>query len=458
MADVAESKPAEAVEQKTEETTTNGVSEKPAEANGDEKEVNQEANGDGKSENKKQDYSRDREQHDRKRRGSFNNDRRGGGRGRGRGRGDAFRSRGGGRQNKSRFEDLPESNDETEIRRQVDFYFSDSNLPIDAYLLRLTGGRENKPVPLKTIHDFKRMRHFQPYSAVRNAVANSSFLDLNDNDEITRKVPIDEKYSNSDVQYNKDLAQTSSMARSIYVKGFPEESERTQLDLEEFFEAYGPIQAVRLRRHDDGLFKGSVFVEFETEDLQKAFLELDPKPTFDDKELKIMSKSEYVDNKNEDIKEGRVKPRSPSRRGGYKGGNFGKDDWRERREHDQRGGGRNRGGKRGGRGGGRQNNARDRSRSGSPNDRFGRQRRENKERSRSPAEVKEEVKHPNSNELAGEKKTKTESEQIEEAAKAGAEAGNAEPSKKRTRQDGDDGEAEKGEAKKAKEEQASSEA
>lgn len=455
MADVAENKPTEAVEQKTEETTTNGnteVSEKPAEANGnksDEKLVKQDD-----SEDRKQDYSRDRDQHDRKRRGSFNSDRRGGGRGRG--RGNAFRGRGG-RQNKSRFEDLPESNDETEIRRQVDFYFSDSNLPVDAYLLKLTGGRENKPVPLKTIHDFKRMRHFQPYSAVRNAVANSSFLNLSDDDEITRKVPIDEKYSNEDVKYNKDLAQTSSMARSIYVKGFPDESERTQLDLEEFFEAYGPIQAVRLRRHEDGLFKGSVFVEFESEDLQKAFLELDPKPTFDDKELKIMSKSEYVDSKNEDIKEGRVKPRSPTRRGGYKGGNFDKDNWRERRDRDQRddrrGGARGRGNGRGRGRGGRQNNARDRSRSGSPNDRFGRQRRD---RSRSPADEKE-VKNPNANELADQKEVKTESEKIEEAAKAGAEAGNAEPSKKRTRQDGDDGEAEKGEAKKVRDE-ASSEA
>lgn len=468
MAEVADSKAVEAVEQKTAESangagevkaeeTSNGASDVKAEkTNGDDEKKSDDkpTEQNGAAEDKKQDYSRDRDQHDRKRRGSFNNDRRGGGRG----RGDAFKRgrSGGGRgrgpnQNKSRFEDLPESNDETEIRRQVDFYFSDSNLPVDQYLLKLTGGRDNRPVPLKTIHDFKRMRHFQPYSAVRNAVANSSFLNLSDDDEITRKVPIDEKYSNHDVNYNRKLAQTSSMARSIYVKGFGDESERTQLDVEGFFEVYGPIQAVRLRRHDDGFFKGSVFVEFETEELQKTFLALDPKPMFDDKELKIMSKSEYVEGKNEDILEGKVIPRSPTRRGGGnfndRGGKYDKDDWKQRREHDQRddrsgrgGRGRGRGG-RGGRGGNRYNNARDRSRSGSPNDRFGRERREEKE-----------VKHPNANELDGEKKT--ESEKMEEAAKAGAEAGNAEQSKKRTRQDGDDGEAEKGDAKKVKEAEA----
>ena len=57
-------------------------------------------------------------------------------------RGGRKRSRGGSRYNtniKTRFEDLPESSDADEIRRQIEFYFSDSNLPIDAYLLDQTG-------------------------------------------------------------------------------------------------------------------------------------------------------------------------------------------------------------------------------------------------------------------------------------------------------------------------------
>lgn len=154
----------------------------------------------------------------------------------------------------SRFDELDESNDPDEIRRQVEFYFSDSNLPIDAYLLSETGGSRNRPVELKTIHNFKRMRHFQPYSAVRDAVALSNFLNLNDDDEITRKIPLDEKFTD-DPSKNRTLVHTKSMTRSIYAKGFGEENKNTHLDIEAFFAPYGPISSVRLRRQADGAFK-----------------------------------------------------------------------------------------------------------------------------------------------------------------------------------------------------------
>ena len=213
---------------------------------------------------------------------------------------------------KTRFDELPESDDPVEIRRQVEFYFSDSNLPIDTYLLDITGGHKNNPVPLKTIHNFKRMQHFQPFSAVRDAVKASNFLDLGDDDQITRKEPLDAKFTD-DAVHNRTLVHSASMARSIYAKGFGEENKTSQLDIEGLFDPYGPVRSVRLRRHDDGEFKGSVFVEFANEELQQAFLALDPKPDWNDKELEIMSKQEYVDMKHQGILDGNVKPRSPTR-------------------------------------------------------------------------------------------------------------------------------------------------
>lgn len=230
-----------------------------------------------------------------------------GGRGRGRGGG------GNRRENiKTRFEDQPESNDPDEIRRQVEFYFSDSNLPIDAYLLSLVDGPKNRPVDLKTIHSFKRMRHFQPYSAVLDAVKQSTFLNVNDDGEVFRKVPLDKKFTDDAVK-NKPLVHSSSMARSIYAKGFGEEGDRTAFDIESFFAPYGNTQSVRLRRTEDGVFKGSVFVEFDNVGTQKAFLELDPKPQWGDTDLDIKSKEEYVDGKNQGILEGTVRPRSQDR-------------------------------------------------------------------------------------------------------------------------------------------------
>lgn len=274
----------------------------------------------------------------------------------------------GGSKVKTRFEEQPESNDPDEIRRQVEFYFSDSNLPIDAYLLNETGGHKNRPVPLKVIHNFKRMRHFQPYQLVRDAIAESKFLNLDERDEITRKKPLNEKFTD-DANANRALVHSSSMPRSIYAKGFGEESKTTALDIEAFFEPYGPINSVRLRRKDDGEFKGSVFVEFEDEETQQKFMELDPKPQWDGKDLEIMSKQEYVDVKHEGILEGTVQPKSQEEyrhRGNDRRSNkehFDKDDWKSRRNRDQgddrrhgRGGrddrGRGRGrGDRGGRGG-----------------------------------------------------------------------------------------------------------
>ncbi|KAK5121619.1 hypothetical protein LTR85_004791 [Meristemomyces frigidus] len=316
---------------------------------------------------------------------------------------DRKRGRGGGNrggnrysQVKTRFEEQPESNDPEEIRRQVEFYFSDSNLPIDAYLLNETGGHKNRPIPLKVIHNFKRMRHFQPYQVVRDAIAESKFLDLNDHDEITRKKPLADRFTDDPAQ-NRQLVHTSSMPRSIYAKGFGEETKTTHLDIEAFFEPYGPLNSVRLRRKDDGEFKGSVFVEFEDEETQQRFMELDPKPQWDGKDLEVMSKQEYVDMKHEGILEGTVKPKSQTERGGHHHGrerrgskdHVDKDDWKSRRDRDQdddrrqggrggRGGrGRGRGrGDRGGRGRGRDDRGGGRRRSPDFRDRERRNRRD----------------------------------------------------------------------------------
>ena len=89
--------------------------------------------------------------------------------------------------------------------------------------------------------------------------------------------------------------------------------------------------------------------------MQQKFLELDPKPQWDGKDLDLMSKQEYVDMKHEGILEGTVKPMS-QREGGQgrrerrgSGEHFDKDDWKSRRDRDQ--GENRRGGDRGGRGG-----------------------------------------------------------------------------------------------------------
>jgi lupus La protein len=243
---------------------------------------------------------------------------------------------------KSKF-DLPESSDPNEIREQVEFYFSLSNLIKDKYLYERTGGLENKPVPISILHGFKRMRHFQPFSAIVEALKESTILDVVNGDEVKRKTPL-EIPEGMDQQQHLAWFENEASKRTLYAKGFNEENESTQLDIEDFFRPYGPINSVRLRRSSpENIFKRSVFVEFATPEGMEQFMALDPKPKWqDEKELLVMTKKQYCDGKIEDIKSGKVKPNQQSRgsRGGFTRGNNGRGRGGRGRGGDRRGGDR----------------------------------------------------------------------------------------------------------------------
>lgn len=178
-----------------------------------------------------------------------------------------------------------------------------------------TGGSANKPILIKDIHSFKRMQRFQPYEAVVAALRESKFLDVvgvEGEEKIQRKVAYDPLLSRSSVD-----------DRSIYAKGFGDEEPSSQFDIEAFFAQYGTTNAVRLRRTNDRLFKGSVFVEFQDEETAQKFLKLDPKPLWKGKhELETCTKKAYKDRKEQEIKDGTTKPTEswgPSSHGGYRG-------------------------------------------------------------------------------------------------------------------------------------------
>ena len=234
---------------------------------------------------------------------------------------------------------------------QVEFYFSDSNLPTDKFMWESTGGEENKPMSLKTICNFKRMRQFQPYTAVVAALRESSFLEVagEEGEEVlTRK----RAYVSS------TEAQKARLNASVYAKGFGDEEPSTQFDIEAFFSTYGHVKHVKLRRTTEELFKGSVFVEFETVEEAEAFANLDPKPTWKGHDLLTMTKKAYLDEKNRQIKEGLLEPNTTRRptffegkeRGGSRGGRGGRGrggkdqngksgDWKDKRGDDQKSGG-----------------------------------------------------------------------------------------------------------------------
>ena len=248
------------------------------------------------------------------------------------------------------------SDDPAAIRKQVEFYFGDWNFPQDKFMWESCGGSENKPIPVEKIHSFKRMRSFQPYSAVVAALRESKFLDIEGEEgkeTIKRKVAYQPMAN----------AKAKTEAATVYVKGFGDETPDTQFDLESFFAQFGEVKGLKLRRTPENLFKGSVFVTFPDEEAAQAFIDKDPAPKWKGHDLKIMSKREYCEEKNDLIRQGKLEPSTTTSKKFFEGRESGSrqgprdpNDWKKRREYDQkhgfRGGRGGRGGRgRGGRGG-----------------------------------------------------------------------------------------------------------
>jgi len=174
------------------------------------------------------------------------------------------------------------------------------------------------------------MRHFQPFSAIVDALKESATVDVVDDDlSIRRKEALPEGLEGKPMVEIEKVYEDKSMARSVYAKGFGEEQPSTQFDIEAFFAQYGPTNSVRLRRTFDATFKGSVFVEFDSEQTQKDFLSLDPVPKWQGNELQIKSKKQYCDEKVDGIAAGRVRPNED----GYNNLNkHSRDDRKRRRD------------------------------------------------------------------------------------------------------------------------------
>lgn len=126
--------------------------------------------------------------------------------------------------------------------------------------------------------------------------ASSEIIELNeDKTMIRRKQPLPESQE--------------SLSKSVYVKGLPSTS--TLDELHEFFATYSTsIQAIRFRRDiKTKTFKGSIFVEFATEEEAKRFSLLEV--TFQNTVLVIKTKMAYFEEKNSE-KTGKISAKAMS--------------------------------------------------------------------------------------------------------------------------------------------------
>ncbi|KAF9649540.1 hypothetical protein BDM02DRAFT_3179669 [Thelephora ganbajun] len=172
--------------------------------------------------------------------------------------------------------------------KQVEFYFADVNLPFDKFMWGLHSANDDHWVPLATITSFKRMLEFQMFGQdwIVSAICKlSTFLEVDGSGINVRRT--------TEVQEPK-----GHHGRSVYAKGFGAEVPGLQRKLETFFSKFGNVNAVRMRRIDKSKeFKGSIFVEFADFETVDKFLNADPRPTWEGKELLIMTKDAYCEMK-----------------------------------------------------------------------------------------------------------------------------------------------------------------
>ncbi|KZV97321.1 hypothetical protein EXIGLDRAFT_833018 [Exidia glandulosa HHB12029] len=194
----------------------------------------------------------------------------------------------------------PTEEDDARLRqqclRQVEFWFSDSNLPYDEFLWKLHAASDAHWVLLDTVARFKRMHKFERYGRdwLADVLRSSKAVEVNDTGRQIRRIePVVDR---GEEQWN----------RTAFIGGF--ESGTLQADIEAFIEPFGPVLAVRMRRYEDAPwaktksprlheFKGSVWVEFPSAGDMKKFVAMEPKPMWKEKELAISTKEMYYADK-----------------------------------------------------------------------------------------------------------------------------------------------------------------
>ncbi|XP_044463927.1 la protein 1-like [Mangifera indica] len=193
------------------------------------------------------------------------------------------------------------------VLRQVEFYFSDSNIPTDGFLRKKISESQDAMVSLALICSFKKMKdHLKlgnakagdipedKLNAVAETLRKSTSLKLSDDGKNVGRIAELPK-----VEEMKEQLDGRTIAAS------PLEYDVNREDVSTFFSQYAKVNSVRLPRHvaDKRLFCGTALIEFSTEEdadnvLKKSLvyagvdLELKPKKDFDEEQAKEVEEVE----------------------------------------------------------------------------------------------------------------------------------------------------------------------
>mmetsp|Transcript_8167 Transcript_8167/g.37141 ORF Transcript_8167/g.37141 Transcript_8167/m.37141 type:complete len:208 (-) Transcript_8167:1529-2152(-) len=190
-------------------------------------------------------------------------------------------------------------NDVTKVKlvNQIEFYFSDSNLPRDKFLRETV---ENDPegfVDIALLVTFTRVRSLLGSSERRidGDLVAAVAVALDASTQLT--VSCDKKR----VRRNSELRPRAEVdaeveQRSLYVSPFP--MDVTIDELRAFFSQHVEVLSIRLRRHAVSKdFKGSIFVELESATSCATLLRNSKALDYQGAELIVMTKTRYLEKK-----------------------------------------------------------------------------------------------------------------------------------------------------------------
>ena len=140
------------------------------------------------------------------------------------------------------------------LKKQVEFYFSDSNYRKDTFLKAAAETDPEGFIPIAVLLTFNKMKTMKAdVPKIVEAIQDSDIVHLNeDNSKIKKASPLPEE--------------DDSKARTIYAKGYPTDDSDITIDfISQEFSKFGKVNLVKFRRDDAKAFKGSCFIEFSTE-------------------------------------------------------------------------------------------------------------------------------------------------------------------------------------------------
>jgi len=213
------------------------------------------------------------------------------------------------------------------VRAQIEFYLGDSNLPRDAFLLdevsRAVREGHGGGVPIALIASFSRMRDFlaayggkdeaKNVERVARALEGSDVVEAcADGTRVRRKSMLVNGETPDLATDDGVMAYRSAMVEELdkrFVFASPFAKDATIEALLAYFKTVGNARSIRLRRHTTSKdFRGSIFVEFATEEEAKAIAER-ADLEYKGAKLTLMMKAAYMEQKKQEQLEKKAKAR-----------------------------------------------------------------------------------------------------------------------------------------------------